>query len=101
MRTRNHRITLRLDEREHLYLERQVKRSGMRREPFLRAVILGKEIKEQPTELWAELVRQMSAVGNNINQIARIANATGCVRREDIAYIIDMQSKIWCKVKGL
>lgn len=101
MRTRGQRITVRLSEREASHLDRQVKRSGLRREPFLRALIMGTEIKEHPPEQWAELVRQLSAVGNNINQIARIANATGHIRREDIQCIMEMQGDIWRRVKGL
>lgn len=83
------------------HLNRQVKRSGLRREPYLRALITGTEIKEHPPEQWAEIVRQLSAIGNNINQIAHIANTTGHIRREDIDGIISMQGDIWRKVKGL
>lgn len=101
MRTRSYRVSVRLGEQEMKHLNRQVKRSGLRREPYLRALITGTEIKEHPPEQWAEIVRQLSAIGNNINQIAHIANTTGHIRREDIDGIISMQGDIWRKVKGL
>lgn len=101
MNVRNCKVTFRLSKDEKAQLKRLAKVAGMKQEPFLRALIMGTEIKEHPPELWAELVRQLSAVGNNINQIARVANGTGHVRREDIEYIAEMQSKIWRKVKGL
>lgn len=101
MNVRDCKVTVRLSKDEKAQLKRLAKIAGLKQEPFLRALIMGTEIKEHPPELWAELVRQLSSVGNNINQIARIANSTGHVRRDDIEYMIGMQSKIWRKVKGL
>ena len=40
-------------------------------------------------------MRQLSAIGNNINQITRAVNARGFATKEDIAAITAVQEKIW------
>ena len=53
-----------------------------------------------PGEL-TELLHQMSGVAVNINQIAKVANASGFVRMEDIEQIKAMQGMLWQAVKEL
>ena len=48
-----------------------------------------------------ELLRQMSGMAVNINQIAKVANASGFVRMEDIAHIKMVQGMLWQAVKEL
>ena len=45
--------------------------------------------------------KELSAIGRNINQIAKVANASGFVRMEDIAHIKMMQGMLWRAVKEL
>ena len=42
---------------------------------------------------------QLSGIGTNINQIAKVANASGYVRKEDIQSIMEMQAALWRAVK--
>ena len=77
MRRRGHVIPLRLNEREYRHLCEQVKISGFSREEYLRSLILGKEIHPRPCTHHAELVRQISGLCNNANQLAHRANSTG------------------------
>ena len=46
-------------------------------------------------QLYAEIRRQLAAIGNNINQIARTVNARGFASGEDIAAITAAQETIW------
>ena len=48
-----------------------------------------------------ELLRQLSGMAVNINQIAKVANASGFVRAEDIERIKAMQAQLWREVKRL
>lgn len=48
-----------------------------------------------------ELLRQMFGMAANINQIAKVANAGGFVRIEDIEHIKTMQQMLWQAVKYL
>ena len=70
-------------------------------EPFIRALITGVELRPRPPDELAELLRQLSGMAVNINQIARVANASGFVRMEDIEQIKAMQGMLWQAVKEL
>lgn len=70
-------------------------------EPFIRALITGVELSPRPPGKLTELLRQLSGVAVNINQIAKVANASGFVRMEDIAHIKAMQGMLWQAVKEL
>ncbi|WP_195615210.1 MULTISPECIES: plasmid mobilization protein [Intestinimonas] len=92
-------ILLRLDEAQHRHLQKQVAASGLSTTQFLRDLIEGVEVKARlPNEL-PELLRQISAVGNNINQIARTVNTRKYATKEELAMIETLLAKIWDKVK--
>ena len=74
---------------------------GMKLEPTLRQLILGAELRSRPPDEIAALLRQLSAIGNNINQIAKVANASGFVRMEDVEHIKSMQKMLLQAVKRL
>ena len=93
-------ILLRLDEAQHRHLQKQVAASGLSTTQFLRDLIEGVEVKARlPNEL-PELLRQISAVGNNINQIARTVNTRKYATKEELAMIETLLAKIWDKVKA-
>lgn len=101
MRKRPIKISVRLNEQEHEHLKRQAERSGYPMEPFIRALIMGMELRPRPPDELPALLRQLSGIGNNINQIARVANASGYVRKEEIQQIMEMQKQLWQAVKQL
>ena len=70
-------------------------------EPFIRALITGVELRPRPPDELTELLRQLSGMAVNINQIAKAANASGFARMEDIAQIKAMQQMLWQAVKEL
>lgn len=69
--------------------------SGFPTEVYLRALIAGEKMRPRPPNEYAEIRRQLAAIGNNINQIARAVNARGFASGEDIAAITAAQEKIW------
>ena len=73
----------------------------MKMEPLIRQLILGRDIKPRPPENLAALLRQMSAMGNNINQIAKVANSSKFIRSEDIEEIQKMQGELWQAIRDL
>lgn len=101
MRKRMIKISVRLNEQEHTHLKRLSEITGLKMEPLVRQLILGRELKPRPPENLAALLRQMSAVGNNINQIAKTANSSKFIRSEDIEEIKKMQSELWKVVKNM
>ena len=55
-------------------------------------MIAGEKMRPRPPNEYAEIRRQLAAIGNNINQIARAVNARSFATKEDIigqAYTYD------------
>lgn len=101
MKIRNRKITVRLSEKERKFLGEQADAGGMKIEPYIRELIMGNEVKSRPKEEWAEVVRQVAAVGNNINQIARNTNMCMEVTADILKEVLEMQRQIWERVKNL
>lgn len=101
MKIRNRKITVRLSEKERKFLGEQADAGGMKIEPYIRELIMGNEIKSRPKEEWAEVVRQVAAVGNNINQIAKNTNMGMEVTVDILKEVLEMQKQIWERIKNL
>lgn len=101
MKIRNRKITVRLSEKERKFLGEQADAGGMKIEPYIRKLIMGNEVKSRPKEEWAEVVRQVAAVGNNINQIARNTNIGMEVTVDILKEVLEMQKQIWERIKNL
>ena len=84
MRKRNRHISVWMNEQEYRHLKRQAELAGMGIDPFIRNLVAGIELRPKPPEEYAALLRELSAIGNNINQLAYWANARGSVRDEEI-----------------
>ena len=75
MRKREHFIGLWLDDREYKHLLKQCSISGLNTSALIRHSVMGVEILPRPPDACAALLRELSAIGNNINQIAHNTNA--------------------------
>lgn len=84
--TRTKRVYVWLTDKEFEYLMRNVKKSGLCREAYLRLLIEGYEVKEAPTKEWVELIHLLSGMANNLNQIARMSHVKGEVRDWEMIY---------------
>ena len=69
-------------------------------EPFIRALIAGVNLRPRPPDEYAEIRRQLAAIGNNINQIARKANA-GFATKEDVRELKFLMRTIEAKMTEL
>ena len=58
-------------------------------------MIAGEKMRPRPPNEYAEIRRQLAAIGNNLTQIARAVNARGFASGEDIAAITAAQETIW------
>ena len=95
MRKRPIKISLRLNEQEHEHLKQQAALSGFPMEQFLRGLIANEKMRPRPPNEYAEIRRQLAAIGNNINQIARAVNARGFASQEDIEAVTEAKREIW------
>lgn len=95
------RVSLRLDSTEYALLKQLSMDTDLKMEPVIRRLIVGAELRPRPPGELTELLRQLSGMAVNINQIAKVANASGFVRMEDIAHIKMVQGMLWQAVKEL
>ena len=79
MITRRNKIDLRLSDRELERLNRDVKKTGMSREAYLRQLIKKIQPKELPSADYTDILKNLRQIGNNMNQIAVKANAAGFI----------------------
>ena len=68
-----------LSPEENAELKRKAKLSGINKTSVIRILIRGYEPKEKPDGRFYEAMRQLSAIGNSINQLALKANALGFI----------------------
>ena len=70
MRKRNVQILFRLTEEEAEHLNELVRKSGRSKEAFLREMVRGYQLCEKPDPEFYKMMRELSAIGNRINQLA-------------------------------
>ncbi len=75
MRKRSVQILFRLNEEEAEQLYELVRKSGRSKEAFLREMVKGYRLCEKPDPEFYGIMRELSAIGNRINQLAAKANA--------------------------
>jgi hypothetical protein len=77
MRTRRNSVLLRLDDSELAHLDKLVSQSGLSREQYLRTLLSGFIPINKPPPDYHLMMRELHSIGNNLNQIAQRAHATG------------------------
>ena len=87
MRKRSIKKQLWLNDKEDKILKAKASKAGLSESEFLRSILKGYRIKEQPNELVHKFLRQLYGIANNINQIARDTNTYGMIRPEDYEYV--------------
>lgn len=101
MRKRNRRFNLWLNDTEFHHLEQQARNAGLKKEPYIRKLIMGTEIRPRPPDEYAKLLRELSAIGNNINQLAYKANGIGVIQVKEVQKMREALDKIWYEVKRI
>ena len=93
------KISVRLTEREHKYLQRQAENAGLKMEPFIRKLIMGVDIQPRPPDNVVQLIREINFIGNNINQIAKKVNTENNVSQSQLEEIFHLLGEIYREVK--
>ncbi len=82
-RTRSRRVQVRLTDDEYEYFEYNVERTGLTKEAYLRSLIMNKIPKtEKDNEINRNIISQLYAIGNNLNQIARLGHSIKVINAE-------------------
>ena len=95
------KLTVRLTPKEHEHLKKEADKCDLKMEPYIRKLIAGYEVKARPPNEYVTLIREINAIGNNINQIAHIANAEGRISDNKISEVKKYLSDIMQLVRGL
>lgn len=99
MRKRNRHVSVWLTEQEHSHLKKQAQLAGLGIDPFVRNLIQGVNLRPRPPDQYADLLRELSAIGNNVNQIAHIANGKKDINTTEIAEAVRLIHRAWRLVK--
>lgn len=79
MRVRNNRMMFRLSDNECQTLKKSSEKVGVPREVYLRMLIMGTQPKENPSADFYSMMKELNAVENSLNQIAKVANSKGFI----------------------
>ncbi|MDR3823935.1 MAG: plasmid mobilization relaxosome protein MobC [Clostridia bacterium] len=88
------KVTVRLSSKEHAHLKKQADNAGLKMEPYIRRLIAGKEISPRPPEEYYKILTELNHIGNNINQIARVANSERNITTNKINEAVKMVDDI-------
>lgn len=92
MKNRTVDLHIRLTEEEASELKRKAKLCRITQSSLIRILLNGYEPRQAPDERFYEAMRQLSAIGNNLNQLARKANSFGLL---DGAEFKRQAEKLW------
>ena len=98
-RTRNRHVSVWLTDAELAHLRKQAAAAGLGIDPFLRSLILGVQLRPRPPDTYATLLRELSAIGNNINQIAHTVNGQKYAADSQIDQAVSLIRRAWRLVK--
>lgn len=79
MRKRSIQVIIRLNKKEQQHLKNLVKKSGLSQEAYMRHLINGVVPVESPPADYFSMMKELHAIGNNLNQIARKAHQLNVV----------------------
>ena len=111
MRKRKHQVKIWMSDEEYALLKQKIKEAGLDQQTVILNAIAGHkttsaeevaELKESNKQ-FADAIRQLRGIGNNVNQIARYANTVGVIQdgvnlqqvSEDIKSITKECEKAW------
>ena len=100
MRMRPLCIGLWLNGEERARLLEQCAVTGLNANALIRKLIMGENLRPRPPDTYAALLRELSAIGNNVNQLAHQANARGEATRAEISQAAELVRETYRLVKG-
>ena len=100
MRERKHFCGVWLDDKEYNHLNQLCTKSGLSNSAVLRQILSGTQLRPRPPDQYAALLRELSAIGNNVNQIAYWANTTRSIREPEIIEAAALAREAWELVKN-
>ena len=94
MRKRNIQKIVRFSRDEAQDLQKKAKKACLSEAGLIRLLLRGYEPREKPDERFYDVMRELSSIGNNINQLARKANA-GFASRDEVTRALRMLDRVY------
>jgi len=99
---KDYHVSIKLSEEDYLKLESDAKSAGINRSKYMRSLIHdSKGIDSSYAQDRARLIRQISGVSNNVNQLTHLANAQGQIYfsaieevRQEMKYLQDILKEV-------
>ena len=98
MRSRTNQIIIRQSDEKLADLNEKVSRVSGSREQFIRQCISGAVIKEAPYVNVAKLIWEVRRVGFSLNQILRIANASGLLDMPQLRKALERNREVEVRI---
>ena len=98
---RSEKFGMRLTEQESAILTSKAKRCKLTRSEFPRRVMLDVPISEKPPADVPALIDEVRYVGNAINQLLLLANATGTIDTSQLRRALDAQIELYNKINAV
>ena len=83
-----------LSEEDNAELKRKAALTGLTETAVFRLLLRSYEPKEKPDGRFYDAMRELSAIGNNINQIARMANTNVFISKSDVQEVNEQLKQI-------
>lgn len=96
MRKRNIQKIIRFSRDEARDLEKKAKKTCLSEAGLIRLLIKGYEPREKPDDRFYDVMRELSSISNNINQLAAKANTLGFID----APMLKNEAKKWNKFQA-
>ena len=74
--------------------------TGLNANAYIRKLIMGESLRPRPPDGYAALLRELSALGSNVNQLARRANTRGEAAQAEISQAAELVREMRRLVKG-
>ena len=101
MRKRNNRLWVHLSDDEFAVVKRCIKKTGLSKEAYIRSVLLGSIPKEKPDERFYAMMKDLSGIANNVNQLARKANTFGSMNSRSLQNEAEKWSKFQTEMREI
>ena len=72
--------------------------TGLNTNTYLRKLIMGEHLCPRPPDTYTALLRELSAIGNNINQIAHWTNGKGYATQAEIHEAVSLVKQAYRRI---
>ena len=94
-------MSLWLNDEEFERLNKDAQIAGLKKEQYMRKLIMGNEIRPHLPDEFAKILRELYAIGNNVNQLAYKANGLGVIYINEVREVYDALTNLYRSVKKI